>query len=63
MANDLPATTKVFPDNPTMHANAHARATFIFRDCLGIVPSSGIDWNVRHALAEMPLPAFKRAPH
>jgi hypothetical protein len=37
-----------------MHANAHARATFIFRDCLGIVPSSGIDRNFRHALAEMP---------
>jgi len=44
----------VFPDNPTMHANAHARATFIFRDCLGIVPSSGIDRSFRHALAEMP---------
>jgi hypothetical protein len=51
MANDLPAITNVFPDIPTMHANAHVLASFIFRDFLGIFSLLRDLQNFRHALA------------
>jgi hypothetical protein len=45
-----PAMTKLFNNRPATHARAHILTAAVFWGVLGIIPSSGISLNGRHAL-------------